>query len=92
MHTTAHTAPYIYALPESAHIEMIQLREHLRLLVTLTEVGSAASRHDTLLRPDALAWWFTRLSRDLDSIVDATYCWSGPAANSCTHTLCSEPG
>ena len=25
------------------------------------------------LRPDALAWWFSRLSRDIGAVVDATY-------------------
>ena len=67
--------PAVYALPEHAHLELIQLRDHLRLMAQLTECGSNASRHDARLRPDALAWWFTRLARDVDGIVDATY-WS----------------
>ena len=69
----ADDTPREYILPESAHLELIQLREHLRLLIQLTEAGTNASRHDTLLRPDALAWWFTRLGRDIDRVVDATY-------------------
>jgi hypothetical protein len=73
-------APTVYALPEHAHLELIQIRDHLRLLSFLSETGSNASRHDALLRPDALAWWFTRLSRDIDAIVDATY-WSAEVAN-----------
>ena len=67
--------PAVYALPEHAHLELIQLRDHLRLMAQLTECGSNASRHDARLRPDALAWWFTRLARDVGGIVDATY-WS----------------
>ena len=69
--------PREYILPEPAHLELIQLREHLRLLVQLTESGTNASRHDTLLRPDALAWWFSRLSRDIDGVVDAAYVGRG---------------
>ncbi|MCC8363844.1 hypothetical protein LK996_12245 [Lysobacter sp. A6] len=66
-------APTVYALPEHAHVELIQLRDHLRLMAQLTECGSNASRHDARLRPDALAWWFSRLSRDISAVVDATY-------------------
>jgi len=73
-------APAVYALPEHAHVELIQLRDHLRLMAQLTECGSNASRHDARLRPDALAWWFSRLSRDISCIVDATY-WSNEVAS-----------
>ena len=73
-HDFADEAPREYILPETAHLELIQLRDHLKLLVQLTDTGGNASRHDTLLRPDALAWWFSRLARDIDGIVDATSC------------------
>ena len=76
-----HPAPTVYALPEHAHVELIQLRDHLRLMAQLTEVGSNASRHDARLRPDALAWWFSRLSRDIDAVVNATY-WVKEVAES----------
>jgi hypothetical protein len=82
MHATPRAqlpAPTVYALPEAAHVELIQIRDHLRLLCFLTDTGSNASRHDALLRPDALAWWFSRLSRDIDGIVEATY-WSADVA------------
>src|SRR4249919_2292070 len=72
-------APAVYALPEHAHVELVQLREHLRLMVQLTDVGTRASAHDARLRPDAMAWWFLRLSRDISAIVDATY-WSDALA------------
>jgi hypothetical protein len=82
MHDTprAHLpAPTVYALPETAHVELIQIRDHLRLLTFLVDTGTNASRHDALLRPDALAWWFSRLSRDIDALVDAAY-WSAEVA------------
>jgi hypothetical protein len=73
-------APAVFVITEQAHLELIQIRDHLRLLAFLTDTGSNASRHDALLRPDALAWWFSRLSRDIDQIVDAAE-WSSDAAN-----------
>lgn len=76
--------PAVYALPEHAHLELIQLRDHLRLMAQLTECGTNASRHDARLRPDALAWWFSRLSRDISGVVDATY-WSNEVA--ATHAV-----
>ena len=85
-----HPAPTVYALPEHAHVELIQLRDHLRLMAQLTEVGSNASRHDARLRPDALVWWFSRLSKDIDDIVGATY-WSGEVAESAPSHAGSTP-
>jgi hypothetical protein len=71
--------PTVFVLPEQARVDLIQMRNHLRLLALLTEVGSQASRHDALMRPDTLGWWFSRLSKDIDEIVDATY-WLKEAA------------
>ena len=71
-------SPTVLVLPESAHLDLIQMRDHLRLLAKLTDTGTAASDHDKLFRADSLAWWFSRLARDLSEIVDATY-WSGDA-------------
>ena len=51
----------------------------LRLLARLTDTGTEASCHDNVLRPDAMAWCFSRLARDLDDIVGVTY-WSEAAA------------
>lgn len=72
-------SPTVLVLPESAHLDLVQMRDHLRLLAKLTDTGTAASDHDKLFRADALAWWFTRLARDLGEIVDATY-WSAGGA------------
>ena len=72
-------APTVYVLPEQAHLALVQMRDHLRLLARLTDTGTEASRHDAVLRPDAMAWCFSRLARDLDDIVGVTY-WSEAAA------------
>jgi hypothetical protein len=72
-------APTVYVLPEQAHLALVQMRDHLRLLARLTETGTEASCHDNILRPDAMAWCFSRLARDLDDIVGVAY-WSEAAA------------
>ena len=64
-----------FVIPEDAHVELIQLHQHLRLQAWLADIGGPASREDAHLRPDALAWWFTRVCRDIERIVEATY-WS----------------
>jgi hypothetical protein len=62
-----------FVIPEDAHVELIQLHQHLRLQAYLMDIGGIASREDAHLRPDAMAWWFTRVCRDIEAIVDATY-------------------
>ena len=79
-HPRAHETPTVFVIPDHAHLELVQIRDHLRLLTRLTETGTAASDHDMHLRPDALAWWFSRLSRDIDHILEETY-WSAAAAS-----------
>jgi len=64
-------AAIVFAIPEAAHTELVQLCDHMHLMKQLTAVGTRASRHDARLRPDALAWWFTRLHKDLGAILDA---------------------
>ena len=76
-------APTVYVITEQAHLELIQLRDHLRLMAKLTQPGSNASRHDVLLHPHALAWWFSRMSKDVDDIVDAAF-WSAAANRDAT--------
>jgi hypothetical protein len=66
-------APAVYVLPEQAHLDLIQMREHLRLLARLTEVGNLPP--DAQVRPDAFVWSFSRLARDMDRVIDAAY-WS----------------
>ena len=83
---TQERAPTVYALPEHAHVELIQLRDHLYMMAKLTRVGTAASAHDARLRPDALAWWFSRLSRDVRDIVESTYWAEGVAATAPVRT------
>jgi hypothetical protein len=67
--------PAVYVLPEKAHLELVEMRAHLRLMSRLAEPGTVASDHDNLLQPDAMAWWFKRLNRDIDRILKSTY-WS----------------
>ena len=76
----AHETPTVFVIPDHAHLELVQIRDHLRLLTRLTEPGTAASDHDMQLRPHAMSWWFSRLSRDIDHILEETY-WSEAAAN-----------
>ena len=82
-------APTVYALPESAHIELVQMRNHLQLMAQLTELGSGAIGPDArLLRPEALGWWFSRLQRDIDGIISASsFCFEFAAA----HAASCEP-
>ncbi|MUV15338.1 XAC0095 family protein [Noviluteimonas gilva] len=65
----------VLVVSETAKFDLIRLREHLRLLSKLTDTGTAASGYDQLLHPDALGWWFSRIARDLDEIVEEIhYC------------------
>jgi hypothetical protein len=68
-------APAVYVLPEKAHLELVEMREHLRLMARLAEPGTAASDHHNVLRAHAMAWWFKRVGRDIGRVLDATY-WS----------------
>lgn len=77
---TAHHAPTVFVVPEEAHLELIKLREHLRLMTRLVEPGSAAL-HECLLHPHALSFWFTTFWRTVDEYLQATY-WSGDHAAS----------
>lgn len=69
------TTPAAWLLPEPAHLSLIQMRDHLRLLARLTDTGTAASDVAAKVTPDAMAWCFSRLARDLDDVIDATR-WS----------------
>jgi hypothetical protein len=61
--------PTVLVVAESAQLTLIQMRDQLRLLSRLTETGTVASAYDNLLRPDSLAWWFSRLARDLEEVL-----------------------
>ncbi|MCC8362835.1 hypothetical protein LK996_07060 [Lysobacter sp. A6] len=69
LQSDAPRASTVFAITEAAHTELVQLRDHLRLMAQLTAVGTNASRHDARLRPDALAWNFSRMAKELDGIV-----------------------
>jgi hypothetical protein len=67
--------PTVFCIPEAAHLELVKLRDHLRMMSRLVEPGTAASDHDFILRPHALSWFVTQLSREIDQVLEATY-WS----------------
>jgi len=67
------TPAAVFAIPEHALLELVQLLHHLKLQTWLMDTGTSASRPDAHLRPDAMAWWFATLHRDIERIVDATY-------------------
>ncbi|MUV12591.1 XAC0095 family protein [Noviluteimonas gilva] len=61
--------PAIYAIPEAAHRELIDVRNQLQLMAQLTTAAACNSAQVARLRPDALAWCFSRLQFDLDAII-----------------------
>ncbi|MGO4550084.1 XAC0095 family protein [Lysobacter sp. 2RAF19] len=68
--------PAVYALPEKAHLELVELREHMRVMGRLAEPGTeASSGYDKLLRSHSFAWIFKRIGRDITRVLDSTY-WS----------------
>lgn len=70
---TPHATPAVFAIPEHAHLALVQVKFFLSMMARLTEPGTNASRHDSQLRPDSLAWCFSSLSKEIDAIVGATY-------------------
>ena len=70
---TPNTTPAVFAIPEHAHLSLVQVKFFLSMMARLTEPGTNASRHDAQLRPDSLAWCFSSLSKEIDAIVGATY-------------------
>jgi hypothetical protein len=52
------TPAAVFAIPEHALLELVQLLHHLKLQAWLMDTGTSASRPDAHLRPDAMAWWF----------------------------------
>ena len=68
-------APTVFGLPEAGHLALLKIRDYLQLQARLAE----ASPDDTVLRPDALAWCFTHLARDLTDVLGKTY-WSEAAS------------
>lgn len=73
MHTESNKrAPALYTLPEKAHLELVEMEAHLRLMARLAEPGTAASDAANRLHPHAMAWWFKRFRRDVRRVLDAT--------------------
>ena len=67
--------PAVYVLPEKSHLELVELRDHMRLMGRLAEPGTSASADANAVRPHALAWVFKRIGRDVERILKSTY-WS----------------
>ncbi|TDK21059.1 hypothetical protein E2F46_15275 [Luteimonas aestuarii] len=64
--------PMGYVLPEQAHLALLQLRDHLRLLARLTEPAVVSGDEEIPVSPEALAQCFERMARDLDGVLAAT--------------------
>ena len=69
----ARPAPTVYTIPEQAHIALVEMAYFLRMMAHLTEPGSNASNHDAQLRPTALSWCFSSLSKEIDTILGSTH-------------------
>ena len=61
--------PGVVIISHSAHQSLVQMRDHLRLLASLTDHGTLASDFANRVQPDAMAWCFSRLARDLDDVI-----------------------
>jgi hypothetical protein len=68
-------APAVLVLPERSHFELVELRDHVRLMGRLAEPGPASIDDDKRLRPHAFAWVFKRIGRDIERVIKSTY-WS----------------
>ena len=78
MRNESHThaaAPTVFVLPEHAQRDLMQLRDQVRVLVRLSESGMTPDSAEVSIPPDALAGCFSRIERDLDGILEASY-WS----------------
>ncbi len=69
----ARPAPTVIAIPEEAHFSLVQVAYFLHLMKQLTEPGTNASNYEAHLRPSALSWCFSSLSKEIDAIIGATY-------------------
>ncbi|MBF6025388.1 XAC0095 family protein [Lysobacter niastensis] len=67
-----------YLLTENAHLELLQVRDQLRLLARLTEPVASGDAAELALSPLALAHCFERLAIDLDGVIDAAR-WRRPS-------------
>lgn len=63
----------VFAIPEDAHLRLVQLGNHCRLMAQLTRTGGNASIVDARLRPDSMAWCFQQLAKETEAIVSASW-------------------
>ena len=63
----------VFAIPEDAHLRLVQLGNDCRLMAQLTKVGGNASIVDARLRPDSMAWCFQQLAKETEAIVSASW-------------------
>ena len=66
------SAATMFSMPEDAHVCLVEMRNHLRLLAMLTDPDGNTGRPEATFQAHALAWCFSRLERDVDAVVQAT--------------------
>ncbi|MUV15614.1 XAC0095 family protein [Noviluteimonas gilva] len=68
--------PAVYVLPEKSHLELVELREYMRVMGRLAEPGTtAASGFDKALRSHSFVWVFKRVERSIGRALKKVY-WS----------------
>jgi len=73
VHTDTPRPSTVFAIPEDAHLRLVQLGNHCRLMAQLTKTGGNASTTDRRLRPDSMAWCFQQLANEAEAIVSASW-------------------
>ena len=68
-------APSVFVASEEAHLELIKLRDHTRLLSRMADPNTV-TMHACPVHPRALAWSYATIARALDDYLQATH-WSG---------------
>jgi hypothetical protein len=64
----------VFVASEEAHLELIKLRDHTRLLARMSD-PNAVTLHECPMHPRALALSYSTISRALDDYLQATH-WS----------------
>ena len=64
--------PGVVIISHSAHQALVQMRDHLRLLACFTDHGTLANHLAIRMQPEAMAWCFSRMARDLDEVIGAS--------------------
>ena len=76
--TDAPRAPSVFVASEDAHLELIKLRDHTRLLSRMADPNTV-TMHECPVHPRALCWSYAAISRSLDEYLQATH-WSDDPA------------